>query len=289
MARRAPQRFAEPGESYWIHVSSGLMTETMPGPVTSAVAVRPPYAAVAERAPDDLPIAVTGLADEIALRIERAIVDGTYPPGSRLPQDELCARFGVSRTPIREALRKLQARNLVVVAPNRGATVRIPTRKELMDIYDVRAELEGYAAELAAARMSDQVVSRLDGAQAELERLMRGAGDNEPPPCPDAGSPLAIALNHANDEFHRVIMDAAGNERLYHLARDLGRMFPKDYVWHAMRNADEMRSLNVTEHRQVRDAVATGDGTAARSRMRDHIQHARTVLLRHLDQLGFWA
>jgi DNA-binding GntR family transcriptional regulator len=257
----------------------------MPGPVTPAPL--PGGRTAAGHATGDLAIALTGLADEIALRIERAIVDGAYPPGSRLPQDELCARFGVSRTPIREALRKLQARNLVVVAPNRGATVRIPTRKELMDIYDVRAELEGYAAELAAARMTDQTVTWLDRAQADLERLMGGQRDDQLP-HPDAGSPLAVALNQANDEFHRVIMDAAGNERLYAITRDLGRMFPKDYVWRAIQDATEMRALNVAEHRRIRDAVATGDGAAARSRMRDHIRHARTVLLRHLDQLGFW-
>ena len=69
----------------------------------------------------DPPVA-TSLADEIAFRVESAIVEGLYPPGSRLPQDELCDRFGVSRTPVREALRKLQARNVVVVIPNKGAT-----------------------------------------------------------------------------------------------------------------------------------------------------------------------
>ncbi len=262
------------------------MIQTIPSPVTSAVAVT--TSSAAGGALGEFPLTVTSLADEIALRLERAIVDGAYPPGSRLRQDELCARFGVSRTPVREALRKLQARNLVVVAPNRGATVRIPTRKELMDIYDVRAELEGYAAELAAAHMTDEVVRRLDGAQADLERLIGRIGDSRPAQ-PEAGSPLATALNQANDDFHRVVMDAAGNERLQAIARDLGRMFPKDYVWRAMKDVAEMRALNVAEHRRIRDAVATGDAAAARSRMRDHIRHARTVLLCYLDQLGFWS
>jgi DNA-binding GntR family transcriptional regulator len=97
------------------------------------------------------PIVTTSLADEIAFRLETAILDGLYPPGSRVPQEELCERFAVSRTPVREALRKLQAKNLVVVVPNKGATVRLLSRKELLDIYDVRAELEGFSCELAAA------------------------------------------------------------------------------------------------------------------------------------------
>ena len=74
-------------------------------------------------------ITITSLADEIAFRIQSAILAGEHPPGTRLLQDELCERFGVSRTPVREALRKLQAKHLVVLVPNKGATVRAPSRK----------------------------------------------------------------------------------------------------------------------------------------------------------------
>jgi DNA-binding GntR family transcriptional regulator len=119
------------------------------------------------------PIVTTGLADELAFRLETAILDGLYPPGSRLPQEELCERFAVSRTPVREALRKLQAKNLVVVVPNKGATVRLLGRKELLDIYDVRAELEGFSCELAAARITDRCITELDAAQGELEAAVR--------------------------------------------------------------------------------------------------------------------
>ena len=108
------------------------------------------------------PIVTTGLADELAFRLETEILDGRYPPGTRLPQEELCERFAVSRTPVREALRKLQAKNLVVVVPNKGATVRLLGRKELLDIYDVRAELEGFSCELAAARITDRCITELD-------------------------------------------------------------------------------------------------------------------------------
>ena len=115
------------------------------------------------------PIVTTSLADEIAFRLETAILGARFPPGSRLPQEELCERFAVSRTPVREALRKLQAKNLVVVVPNKGATVRPPSRKELLDIYAVRAELEAFSCELAAARITDACITELDRAQGELE------------------------------------------------------------------------------------------------------------------------
>ncbi len=228
-----------------------------------------------------------GLADEIAFRIEREIVEGGFSPGRRLPQDILCARFGVSRTPVREALRKLQARNLVVVVPNRGATVRVPSRKELLDVYDVRAELEGYAAQLAAERVTDECVARLDSAQAELEQLL-GDIEHDGGRPPEVGSVLAVHLERANVDFHEVVLDTAGNERLAQLVRELGRMFPKDYVWRAVAGSAEVRELNLLEHVRIRDAIASADGGTARREIREHVRHARTVLLRHLDMLGFW-
>ena len=82
-------------------------------------------------------ITLTSLVDEIAYRLEAAILEGEFGPGTHLLQDELCARFGVSRTPVREALRKLQAQHLVVLVPNKGATVRFPSRSELSDVYVV--------------------------------------------------------------------------------------------------------------------------------------------------------
>jgi DNA-binding GntR family transcriptional regulator len=118
-------------------------------------------------------ISTTSLADEIAFRLQTAILDGVYPPGTHLFQDELYERFGVSRTPVREALRKLQAQHLVVHVPNKGATVRFRGREELIDVYDVRSELEGYACELAAGNVTAEMLATLDRAQADVEEALR--------------------------------------------------------------------------------------------------------------------
>ena len=242
------------------------------------------YADVVTTAPE--PIVTTGLADEIAYRVETAILDGLYPPGSRLPQDELCERFAVSRTPVREALRKLQAKNLVLVVPNKGATVRLLSRKELLNIYDVRAELEGHSCELAAARISDRCVAELDQAQAELEAAvslldLATAGDADP-------ATAQLRMKGANDWFHAAIHLAADNAPLLQLIKDLGDRCPKDYISRALRASPEMRALNFDEHRRIRAALGAGDGQAARLAMREHIMHARTVIVRYLDEQGFW-
>ena len=239
--------------------------------------------AVVTAAPE--PIVTTGLADEIAFRVETAILDGLYPPGSRLPQEELCGRFAVSRTPVREALRKLQAKNLVVVVPNKGATVRLLSRKELLDIYDVRAELEGYSCELAAARVTDRCISELDQAQAELETAV-----NVLDPVTDGVDPAGtqLRMKRANDWFHTAIHQTAGNAPLMQVIKDLGDRCPKDYISRALRVSPEVRDLNIDEHRRIRAAVGAGDGRAARLALQDHILHARTVIAAYLDEQGFW-
>jgi DNA-binding GntR family transcriptional regulator len=229
---------------------------------------------------------ITSLADEIAFRLQAAILAGDYPPGTHLLQDELCQRFGVSRTPVREALRKLQAKHLVLLVPNKGATVRVPGRDELIDVYSVRAELEGYACELACVNVSDELLSELSRAQDRVREAVvlyeqdGGAGPG------DVSLDIQVAL--ANSEFHGAIARAGGNECVRSIIVDLQGFFPKDYVWRAMTSADEVRALNLEEHERIRKAFARGDAVRARKEMRSHILHASAILLAYLDRLEFW-
>ena len=232
------------------------------------------------------PIVVTSLADEIAFRLETAILDGVYPPGSRLPQEELCGRFAVSRTPVREALRNLQAKSLVEVVPNKGATVRLLSRTELADIYQLRAELEGYSCELAAGRVIDAQLAELDEAQGELEAAVAVIADS-------AGLDADLAAAHlrmkrANDTFHLLIHRISDNGPLLQVIKNLWDRCPKDYLSRALRSSPEIRDLNVVEHRQIRTALGAANGKAARIAMHGHIQHAMRVTLRYLDAHEFW-
>src|SRR5436305_3604945 len=97
----------------------------------------------------------TALVDKLAATLQARVLSGEIPTGSRLRQETLAAEFGVSRTPVREALRKLQSSGVVVVEPNRGAIVHGPTAREVREAYAVRAELEGFAAEHAVAHIGD--------------------------------------------------------------------------------------------------------------------------------------
>lgn len=229
----------------------------------------------------------TSLADEIAFRLERGILEGEFPPGTRLLQDEICARFGVSRTPVREALRVLQAQHLVDVTANKGATVRVPTREDVREVYEVRADLEGFACELAARGADSTSLEALDAAQ-ELIESVHGSL-NAVQETDEVASKINAQISRGNDAFHDVILDMADNKQLRALCVSLRRKFPKEYVWRAFQSSPEAtETLHVVQHREIREALAQRDGARARAVMEQHVQLGGQTLMSYLDERGFW-
>jgi DNA-binding GntR family transcriptional regulator len=226
------------------------------------------------------------LSDQIAYRLQRDILERRIGLGDHLAQDELCVRFGVSRTPIREALARLAASSLVDLRPNRGAIVRRPGRREIRELYELRAELEGFAAERAAARLDRATGRRLERLQGELSELLQ----ERPSPGAEADdrSAFAAALGAANDAIHDLVLTVADNDALVQDVQRLRGRFPKDYVTEAAGEADELLALNVTEHEEILAALAEGDGRHARRAMTDHVAHAATLLTEHLERERFW-
>jgi DNA-binding GntR family transcriptional regulator len=231
-------------------------------------------------------ILTTSLADEVAFRLEKEILEGTYRPGSRLYQDEICARFGVSRTPVREALRKLQAQNLVELTPNKGATIRIPSRTDVEEVWAIRARLEGFACELACANATDSLLEELVRAQALIGSAQEILETREVAAEEEAA--FNAQITSGNDRFHGAIFHASQNRRLEEMCRSLQSYFPKDYVWRAFRSPDAARALNIDEHKAIQEAIAMRDGRAASDAMAAHIDHAREVLIPYLLDHDFW-
>src|SRR6478609_10386132 len=110
-------------------------------------------------------------ADDIALVIEEAIVSGELEPGTVLRQEQLSEQFDVSRTPIREALRRLAALGLVSFVPNRGVRVRTISREELEEAFLVRAELEALATETAASKITKEQLHELDECEQQFAKI----------------------------------------------------------------------------------------------------------------------
>jgi DNA-binding GntR family transcriptional regulator len=232
------------------------------------------------------PFIVSGLADGIAYRLEQAILTGALKPGHHLAQDELSRTFGVSRTPIREALRKLQAQNLVVVVPNKGATVRIPTAVELDEVWVVRAELEGFACELACEQIDEAAIEDIDRAQASIDAARAVFDDNALEP--EEEEAFHATILSGNDDFHGAIARAAHNDQLATLCYRLRTFFPNNYVWRALGTSSEAEALYATEHHFIRDALVRRDKVAARAAMKQHIDHSRQLLIPYLSRQGFW-
>jgi len=224
------------------------------------------------------------LVDRLAATIQARVLSGEFESGSRLRQESLASEFGVSRTPVREALRKLQAAGIVQLEPRRGARVRGPSAREVREAYEVRAELEGLAAALAAARIRDDELRRLREAQAMFEdssqrlRAWKEAGTGQPPVQAHAG------WIQGNDLFHLVIQEAAGNQRLATMLADLHQSFPRDLTWIVLGESSHLLEENVAQHAAVLEAIAARDADAARRSMVEHVLRAGGLVVRRFEE-----
>ena len=225
----------------------------------------------------------TTKADEVAVELEQAIVSGDLPPGSVLRQDDLSERFHVSRTPIREALRRLAALGLVSFEPNRGVRVRTLSEDELYEAFLVRAELESLATELAASKRTPADIEELDAAQDRFalatDELLRGTADER--------RALISAWVQANHAFHDVIYAVAAVPMVERIAKSARRTFSGQAVWRAGgADVDALYEANVAQHRAIREAVAAGSAAGARILAREHVLASYHLLVAMRAQLG---
>ncbi len=197
-------------------------------------------------------------------RLIEEIARGDLAPGARLRETELAERLGISRTPVREAIRQLEADGLVAHIPRQGATIRQLDYPEVMELYEMRAVLEGTAARLAARAASEIELDELEALNLEMAH---------------ASGPVAYALNR---QFHMTLLDAAKNRYLIKSVQSLQKtllIIGKSTLHDAARATDA-----VAEHTAVLQALHARDGAQAEALMRDHIEQAHRVRLRGLRQ-----
>ncbi len=221
-------------------------------------------------------------ADEIALALEDDIVSGRVEPGEVLRQEQLSERFGVSRTPIREALRRLAAHGLVSFTPNRGVRVRTLSREELREAFLVRSELEGLATELAVPRMTPERLAELDAAEQRFSELTVALREKARSGVED--NALAVDWMRANYGFHDVIYAAAETPYLERLAKSARRTFVGQITWVARAELDEL--YGGTTASTARSARRSPRGApAARMLAREHVLHSWELLDAILDHV----
>jgi len=211
-------------------------------------------------------------------RIRRAIVEGRYPPGARLVEQRLAEELAVSRTPVREAVRRLESEGLVVVARNRGAQVRALDERDVADLYEVRARLEGYAAELAAARADASDLAELRAAAEEFGALAGAGGPRR------RSAERVRRLDEANARFHGTLHRASRHGRIRQL---VAGAVDAPLVFQALqRFAPAELERSALFHHLIAEAVAAGEGARAGRLMTEHVLQGRDALLARLADAG---
>ncbi len=208
------------------------------------------------------------LRDVVFNALRESILHGELQPGSRLIEVDLAQQLGVSRTPIREAIHKLEQEGLVKMLPRRGARVANISEKNVHDVLEVREALESLAAELAVRRITPQEKIRLRQLEADFSASI---GDKN----------LAV-IAQKDEAFHDMIYQATKNQKLQFVISNLREQmyrFRLEYI-----KDEKSRKLLVEEHRAIADAIIKGETEQAKAISEVHIQNQEAAILSNLVQ-----
>lgn len=208
------------------------------------------------------------LRDVVFNTLRQAILTGDFLPGERLMEVTLAKRLGVSRTPVREAIRKLELEGLVDMIPRKGAAVARITVSDLKDVLEVRCHLEEFAASIACDRITEEEKAQLTVALKAFEQAIE---DKD------------LRLIAQRDvEFHDVIFRATKNKRLLQIINNLREQiyryrieYIKDFGYH---------ETLVKEHKEILDAIFSGNKEAAEKIMRTHIYNQEIIVIKNLKK-----
>lgn len=190
------------------------------------------------------------------------IIEGVHPPGARVIEQEVAASAGVSRTPVREALRRLEAEGLLRFEPHRGAFVTRWSDQDAEDIFELRAMLEGYGARLAAQKATAEDIAQL--------RVLAKAQCKE---AAERSRGYLERIADLNSQFHHCLEQVAGSARLQATLRTISSA---PLILQTFRDYDD-DALNRSAHHhlEIVDAIEAGDGNWAESVMHSHVMAAR--------------
>jgi DNA-binding GntR family transcriptional regulator len=195
------------------------------------------------------------VAERAYVELRDRIVTLRLPPGTVLREDTLMGEMGIGRTPLREAVKRLALENLVEVRPRRGTFVSEVEAADIQNITEVRAELEAYAAELAALRLDPETRAAAEALRADIESL-DGAGDQD-------------LLMRVDERVHRFVWHAAHNP---HLSQTLERYFTHSLrIWYLVLDRVPTLGHAVHDQTQLLDAVLDRNGPHARTIMHEHV------------------
>ncbi|MDQ4489951.1 GntR family transcriptional regulator [Sinomonas sp. ASV486] len=202
-------------------------------------------------------------------KLRRLVLSGEYPPGAPLPEMFLAQEFDVSRTPVREALKQLENEGLVEIRPKVGTFVRIPTRREIVELFQLKESLEGLAANLLARRGPVPEITALWQNIEASERAERNR---------DSGAYAELV-----HDFHWTLVTGSDNSKLIeHYGRLMNQLAYHRIVLKTVERPARMRA-SIGEHRAVLDAVEDKDPIGAELAMRSHVNASSLAAAREED------
>jgi DNA-binding GntR family transcriptional regulator len=213
----------------------------------------------------DVGMLMSKAAERAYESIREGITSGGYTAGSRLREQELSALIGVSRTPVREALRRLSAEGIVEFIPNRGAHVASWTDSDLEEIFELRALLESQAARRAATRIDDEGLDQLKDLASQMEALLAKRSEGE----------AIVEISRLNNEFHQLILEASGSRQLVTTTKGVIQVALVRRTF--ARYSGRALERSFAHHRELIESLVAGDSAWAGSVMHSHILAARHI------------
>ena len=203
------------------------------------------------------------LREKIVEVLREAIIRQKIRPGERITELEVAERFGISRTPIREAFRQLESEGFLTIIPRKGAVVSDIQEKDIRDFYEIKGVLEGYAARQAVALITEKDIARLEQFNREMEECAKRQD--------------VSGMTKAHNAFHELILEVCGNRKIQQVVSGLVRQFLRFrfYVASLVHVEDILR-----EHADIVAAIRSGDGDRAEACLKMNARLGLEVLLK---------
>lgn len=207
------------------------------------------------------------LRDVVFNTLRQAILKGELVPGERLMEKQLAERMGVSRTPIREAIRKLELEGLVVMVPRKGAEVAKITEKDIRDVLEVRATLEALAVRLACQKMEQSDIDKLVRLKDEFIKAVKSKDVN--------------LIIQKDVEFHDAIFESTGNDKLIHIVNNLREQIYRFRVKYIQEMQDY--TVLVNEHEEIVKNILSGNEKKAEEVAVKHVENQEKAVIKMLE------
>lgn len=211
---------------------------------------------------------VKPLGEYVFEHLKEAILNGDLPPGTRIMEVELSEQLGVSRTPVREAIRRLAKENFVEMYPRRGTYVAKLTKNDILQVLEIRKELEGFAASLSALRMT---IDEIEALRIEMECFNRAMRNND-----------KTEMIKYDNSFHFAILNGTRNNKLIDIIFDLHDQFQRFRLLYfsEIENFAEVQ----TSHQKIFDAINQNDPVRARREAEFHVETIRELVIEWIDR-----